>query len=216
MTPLFQLRSIKQIYAGRTVLDIPALDLPSRKVLGIFGPNGSGKSTLLRLLALVEDPAEGQLLFKGRACSTRDEQERRRIVLLDQSPYLLKRSVYGNVAYGLKIRGREDQNEVDRALELVGLDPDRFSRRKWYHLSGGEAQRVALAARLALKPEVLLLDEPTANVDAASTDLIRQAVLTAKRRWNASVILVSHDQHWLSEVSQTTLTVRDGRLAQSG
>jgi len=214
MTHLFELRGIKQIYAGRTVLDIPRLDIPDQKILGIFGPNGSGKSTLLRILALLEDPAEGSLRFKGQPCSSGNDAQRRRIALLDQSPYLLKRSVSGNVAYGLKVRGTKDQAAVPRSMEMVGLDPKTFGRRKWHHLSGGESQRVALAARLALKPEVLLLDEPTANVDSESTDLIREAVFTARQSWGTAVVLVSHDQHWLSEVSETSLGLRDGRIVQ--
>lgn len=213
MSPLFELRDIRQVYAKRTVLDIPSLDIPGARAIGIHGPNGSGKSTLLRILALLEDPVAGTLRFKGRPCSSKSEAERRRIVLLDQSPYLLKRTVHGNVAYGLKVRGMRDESAVAMALDMVGLDAGAFARRKWYHLSGGEAQRVALAARLALKPEVLLLDEPTANVDAESTDRIRQAVLTARQRWNTSVVLVSHDQDWLAQASDTSLGLRDGRVA---
>ena len=101
---------------------------------------------------------------------------------------LKKRTVYKNIAYGLKVRGDRDNltQSVHDALNMVGLDPDAFAQRQWDELSGGEAQRVALAARLVLKPRVLLLDEPTASVDAASSELIRVASLRARSEWGTT------------------------------
>jgi tungstate transport system ATP-binding protein len=141
---------------------------------------------------------------------------RRRITLLTQSPYLLKRSVLGNVAYGLKIRKEKQVEEkVSAALEMVGLSPARFLRRKWHQLSGGERQRVALASRLVLQPDVLLLDEPTSNLDQESTILTRQAVLRAREHWGTNLIIVSHDLEWLTQVSQTTLSMHKGRIQEA-
>ena len=86
---------------------------------------------------------------------------------------------------------------------MVGLPPDKFSRRKWFELSGGEAQRVALAARLVLRPEVLLLDEPTSSVDVASAQRMHEAVLEAKNSWKTTLVIASHDQTWLHGVCDT-------------
>ncbi|MFP3981910.1 MAG: ATP-binding cassette domain-containing protein, partial [Desulfobacterales bacterium] len=163
MAPLYELENIRQVYADRVVLEIDRMVVYPGEIIGISGPNGSGKSTLLRILALVESPVQGRVFFSGRPTNPNDLQSRRQITLLSQSPYLLKRSVLGNVSYGLKIRGITGKREKARAaLSMVGLDPQEFAGRMWYELSGGEAQRVALAARLALGPRALLLDEPTA------------------------------------------------------
>lgn len=211
---IYQLRNIQQRYAGRLVLDIEQLEVDQGSILGLYGPNGSGKSTLLRIMALLEDPVAGRLFFQGKEVGAKDELVRRRITLLDQNPYLLKCSVRANVGYGLKVRGEKHdiQKKVKRVLDLVGLPPEKFSERRWHQLSGGEAQRVALAARLVLQPEVLLLDEPTANLDEESTELIRQASLAARQKWGTTIILVSHDRSWLEGVSDRFLLMEKGRF----
>jgi tungstate transport system ATP-binding protein len=103
---------------------------------------------------------------------------------------------------------------VRRALEKVGLDPTRFSQRSWRELSGGEAQRVALAARLVLKPKVLLLDEPTANVDRESSELILRAVLDARNQWGTTLIIISHQLTWLRQIADHILALDYGRLTR--
>jgi tungstate transport system ATP-binding protein len=171
-TPIYQIEKLAHGYNGRPVLQLDAFSIEKAAILGLVGPNGSGKSTLLKLLAFVDRPTRGQVRFKGKPEAPFSDGVRFQVTLLTQEPYLLKRSVFDNVAYGLRIRnGREDfRPQVAEALAMVGLDPDTFMHRPWNELSGGEAQRVALAARLALRPEVLLLDEPTASVDGASAD----------------------------------------------
>jgi tungstate transport system ATP-binding protein len=214
--PLYELEGVRQVYAGRTVLEIDRLTVDSRTITGVVGPNGSGKSTLMRLLAFVETPFQGKLNFQGQPGRQIDLAARRRVTMLQQEPYLLKRSVRANVAYGLKVRGRRDvRDQVDQALITVGLDPDRFGNRSWRELSGGEAQRVALAARLAIQPQVLLLDEPTASVDRDSSDLIQRAALEARGRWGATLIVISHHLDWLHRVADRILTMSYGRLADT-
>ncbi len=211
--PLYTLEHVRQIYGGRKVLDVDRLDIHERTITGVVGPNGSGKSTLMRLLAFVESPAAGRLVFQGRSASQLDLAARRQVTMLGQEPYLLKRSVQGNVAYGLKIRGATSiRPRVNRALEQVGLEPARFAHRSWRELSGGEAQRVALAARLALEPRVLLLDEPTAGVDQESSDRILGAALDARHRWGATIVIISHHLGWLHRVAGRMLTMDYGRL----
>ena len=186
--------------------------------MGLVGPNGSGKSTLLQLLAFILRPTEGEILFNGLPAQPFDDRVRFQVTLLTQEPYLMKRTVFNNIAYGLKVRG--DRNDwtppVHDALKMVGLDPATFSRRQWDRLSGGEAQRVALAARLVLKPKVLLLDEPTASVDAMSSELIRAASLRARQEWGTTLIIASHDRDWLFDVCDDVLHLFKGRPAGSG
>lgn len=214
---LYRIKNLKAAYGGRTVLEIDELVIGQGTAVGFAGPNGSGKSTLLRILALMEAPLQGEFYFREQPAEVISFQEKRKVALLLQEPYLLKRSVFENVAYGLKVRGiRQDlDRRVEESLSWVGLAPD-FGRRKWHELSGGEAQRAALAARLILKPEVLILDEPTASVDAHSAYLIRKAVARARRMWGASLLIASHNHQWLEEVSERTVFLFQGKVVNSG
>lgn len=213
MNELYRLDNIRQEYAGRTVLQVDSLSIAEGSVTGIAGPNGAGKSTLLRLLALLENPVAGRVLYEGKSCEGRQGALRREITLLPQEPYLLHRSVEKNVAYGLMVRGKGvDRAAVYAALDLLALDPASFAHRQWYELSGGEAQRVALAARLIFKPRVLLLDEPTTSLDEQSVLCIRDAALAARRQWGTTLVIISHDTHWLDSISDHTVYCRNGQL----
>jgi len=212
---LYHLENLTQAYRDRTVLDVDRLDIEVQTITGLIGPNGSGKSTLMRILAFLEKPAAGRVTFQGQPLSQVSPVLRREVTMLSQEPYLLKRSVQANVSYGLKIRGMSDtRHPVRRALEKVGLDPARFSQRSWRELSGGEAQRVALAARLVLKPKVLLLDEPTANVDRESSELILHAALEARNQWGTTLIIISHQLTWLRQIADHILALDYGRLTR--
>lgn len=210
---IYSLENVVQVYSGRTVIEVPALEIGRGEAVGLFGPNGSGKSTLLRLLALLEAPARGLVRFEGVPIGANGGQARRTIALLPQEPYLLKRSVAANVAYGLELRGEVDiGRRVEQALKMVGLDPATFVRRGWQELSGGEAQRVALAARLVLGPTVLLLDEPTASLDRESTERVKAAALAAGKDFGATLVVASHDRRWLEAVCGRILGIEDGRI----
>lgn len=226
MTPLFHLENIVRTYpdpasrdphAVRTVLNLSELDIRAGEILGIRGHNGSGKSTLLRIIALLEPPDSGTVLFEGRPAGTDDLYLRRQVTLLLQTPYLLSRSVASNVAYGLRVRGirnaSELQNRIAASLLAVGLDPAVFLHRRRHELSGGECQRVALAARLALRPRVLLMDEPTASVDQQSAERIALAARHAADSGSA-VVVVSHDHELITPLSDRLVTLREGKLVE--
>ena len=212
--PLFEIHALKHIYAERPVLDIDRLTIAGGAITGLVGPNGSGKSTLLRMLGSIERPTEGDIRYNGKPIAPFCEAARFRITLLPQEPFLMKRSVFNNVSYGLKLRGEKNgiAERVHQALALVGLPADRFAPRPWYALSGGEAQRVALAARLVLKPKVLLLDEPTASVDVASAQLIQHAALQALQEWGTAIVVASHDLQWLHDVCDDVLHLFRGKV----
>jgi tungstate transport system ATP-binding protein len=216
--PLYSIRGLSHIYRGKPVLSVDRLDLRRGGIIGIIGPNGSGKSTFLRLAGFVEKPTAGELMFDGKPAGPFSPEVRNRVALLPQEPFLLRRTVLGNVAYGLRIRKSGDHlaDRVEKALAYVGLDGKDFAQRPHYALSGGEAQRVALAARLILKPEVLLLDEPTASIDALSAQLVKDAALKAQCDWNTTLIIASHDWQWLYEISDMVLHVFKGRFFGTG
>ena len=216
--PIFEINALEQQYAGRTVLKIDHLRIQPASIVGLVGPNGSGKSTLLKLLGLIEKPARGEIRFNGHPVEPFSEEARFRIALLPQEPFLMKRNVFNNVTYGLKLRGNGGSmtRKAHNALAMVGLSGDEFLRRPWYALSGGEAQRVALAARLALQPKVLLLDEPTASVDAGSAQLIKEAALRARQESGTTLVIASHDLQWLFEICEDVLHLFKGKIFGKG
>lgn len=214
---LYKLNNVEQYYDGRRVLSIDNLILEENQIIGFFGPNGSGKSTLFSLLSFIDKPTLGNVSFNGLCNTKLDFETRQSVVMVPQNPYLLKRTVYENIAYGLKLRKRTNnlEEKVLEALSLVGLDSS-FSKRKWSQLSGGESQRVALAARLILKPKVLILDEPTTGVDTNSAQLIKEAILTAKQEYNTTILISSHDHNWLNHICDRKVALFNGSLVEAG
>ncbi len=186
---LYEARNLVQRYNGREALNVQHLAIEEGEAVFLTGPNGCGKSTLLRLLAFLERPAAGELRYAGGA------EGRKEATLLLQDPYLLHMSVFNNVALGLKFRNQTgDLRQVfECCMQAAGFeDPWNFADRGPRELSGGERQRVALASRLALRPRVLLLDEPTANVDAASARALAQAVKNCNAD-GITVVCATHD-----------------------
>lgn len=215
---LYRLEELKLRYKENFTLDIPSLTIGAGDSVGFSGPNGCGKTTLLRILAFLESGYSGRLFFKGREEAGQNAALRSRVTYLLQDPYLLKRSVYENVAYGLKIRGERHglRKRVFDTLHGVGLDPHACSSRRWNELSGGETKRVALASRLILKPEVLILDEPTANVDRKSALRIRKAIERIREEYRMSLVIASHDYIWLHDITGTVLQISGGRIVGEG
>jgi tungstate transport system ATP-binding protein len=215
---VYEIKGVKHGYGEKFLLDIPHLTVESGASVGITGPNGSGKTTLLKLLAFLEWPSEGEVYYKGEAVTKNDAVCRQNVTLLLQDPYLLKKSVFDNIAFSLKLRGnkRNIKTKVREAMLLLGLSPDKFLKRHWHELSGGEAKRVALASRFIINPDVLLLDEPTANVDRHSAFLIKEAVEKIRNRYGTSLIIVSHDHVWLNSVTDENLKLYEGRIIEHG
>lgn len=215
--PTYQLHNLTQTYSGRTVLQISRLEIHAGEILAIVGPSGAGKSTLLRLLNFLEDAAAGDLTFEGMRVNGKKPslELRRQVTTVFQRPVLLNRSVAANVAYGLKIRGQNGQKveqAVDEALDRVGLTD--LAKAAARTLSGGEAQRVALARALVIRPCVLLMDEPTANLDPYNVKLIEQIVTEVNRDWNTTVVLVTHNIFQAKRLAQRTALLLEGKLVE--
>ena len=192
--PLYQIHQLDKKYNEQTVLNIEQLNVYQGEVLAIIGPSGSGKSTLLRILNFLEPQTRGKVHYAGTAFTGEEEFPlplRRQVCMVFQRPALLRTTVAKNVAYGLRLRGeRNVSDKVEDALERVGLSA--FATRQARTLSAGEAQRVALARAMCLEPRVLLLDEPTSNLDPYNVQVIEHAVLDLNRR-GATIILVTHN-----------------------
>ncbi len=217
MKILYELINLQYFHEEKRVLNIDKLILEENQIIGVFGPNGSGKSTLFSLLSFISKPTSGHLYFNEIDSRKLDFSLKQNVVILPQNPYLLKRTVFDNVAYGLQLRKdtKDLKQRVFEALKQVGLDKS-FINRKWNQLSGGEAQRVALAARLILKPKVLILDEPTSGVDTNSAQLIKEAIFFAKQKWDTSLIISSHDHNWLNHTCDKKVALFQGELIESG
>jgi len=196
VTELYRLRSVTKRYGSNVAVDIDALTIDSGRLYTLTGANGAGKSTLLGILAFLTPPTSGEIFYAGERIDWKSDMvrmRRRKVTLLHQSPYLFGGTVFRNVVYGLKARGIAGDaalRSVDRALETVGLD--RFRDRDARELSGGEAQRVAMARALALGPEVLLLDEPLANIDRETAVLLETVISLLPSR-GTTVIMTTHD-----------------------
>jgi putative ABC transport system ATP-binding protein len=185
-----------------------SLSIPSGST-AVLGPSGSGKSTLLRLLNRLADPDEGTVRFHGDDVRELDPLElRRRVGLVPQLPAPVLGSVEDNVCFGPRLHGREV--EPERPVRLAGLD-ESFLDRDASRLSVGEQQRVMLARALALEPEVLLLDEPTASLDAAATAAVEDAL---RNLHGVSIVLVTHDPGQADRLAERTVRLSDGMVTE--
>lgn len=215
MKPVYQMERVVQAYNGRTVVDVEELSIPRREIFAIVGPSGAGKSTLLRLLTFLERPSSGRIVYLGRDCDENwpDLKARRQMTLVFQRPLLLRGSVADNVAFGLGLRGVQDGRErIATVVEQLGLTS--LMDAPAATLSGGEMQRVALARALVLEPEVLLLDEPTANLDPRNIKLIESMVKQANEVQGTTVVMVTHNVFQARRLAHRVALMLSGRLVE--
>jgi tungstate transport system ATP-binding protein len=211
---LYQLENVQQWYDGRCVLDIAQLHIQRGEILAIVGPSGAGKSTLLRLLNFLEQPAQGQVVFDGQiGTPALPLAQRRRVTMVFQRPVLLRRSVADNLAFGLGLRGGKLLPDMQRSwLERLGLTP--LARQAAHKLSAGEAQRVSLARAMVMQPDVLLLDEPTANLDPHNVGIIETILRQENQNLGMTMVLVTHNIFQAQRLAQRTALLWDGRLIE--
>ena len=216
---LIKITGLCQRYGERTVLNNINMSIEKGEVFALIGPTGAGKTTLLRLIGFLEAPTAGGIYFDGIDISASGRvklEVRRRISFVLQKPVVFDMSIYDNIACGLKWRGKKHQEikaKVDYLLEVVGLSAFRHKNARL--LSGGEAQRVAIARALAVEPEVLLLDEPTANLDPVSTARIEQLVSHAVRL-EMTVIMATHDMAQGQRLADRIGVLVNGEMLQVG
>jgi len=211
----YRLEGVQKTYGARAVLDIPALDLAAGEIFAIVGPSGAGKSTLLRLLAFLEAPTRGTIRFGPRqiAHPALGIADRRQVTMVFQRPVLLSRSVRANVAYGLRLRGQRDGHQrINEMLARVSLS--NLAKAQPRTLSGGEMQRVALARALVLEPRVLLLDEPTANLDPHNVRLIEDLLREQHSRFNTTLVIVTHNVFQARRLATRVALLLDGQIVE--
>lgn len=215
MTSVYSLSNVQKAYAGRLVVNLERLEIFSGEILALVGPSGAGKSTLLRLLNFLEYPDRGELLYQGQASSPALPLAlRRQVTTVFQRPALLSAPVETNIAYGLRLRGDQDgRASVEEAMRRMGLLDLRKAPART--LSGGEMQRVALARAMVIQPEVLLLDEPTANLDPYNIGLIEEVVRELNQTRRMTVVLVTHNIFQARRLAQRVALMLSGQLVET-
>jgi len=212
---MLELRGVRHHYEGRVVLDLEQFTVPRTGAVAVVGHNGAGKSTLLRLLALLEPPTEGQVLFNGAAVPRRAPASlRRRVTLVEQRPILFRGTVRDNLVYGLEVRGigrTAVSGIVGDVVDRLGLAP-LLSRRR-HELSDGEVQRVAVARALALRTDVLLLDEPASSADRAAAGALYRALAAERAARPFAVCIASHQLEEAYRWADDIRALAEGRLS---
>jgi putative ABC transport system ATP-binding protein len=214
--PLLRAERLTRVVAERSIVDGISIEVPAGDVLAVVGPSGSGKSSFLRLLDRLDEPTGGTVYLGGRDYRELAPRElRRRVGMVMQTPVLFPGTVADNVRFGPAQRGEAVADDVvDRLLELVALPS--FGSRPVDHLSGGEAQRVAVARALANGPEVLLLDEPTSALDDVAKRGVEALVTEVVRAQRLTCIVVTHDLAQATRLARRVMVIEAGRLKRIG
>ncbi|MDP2276997.1 MAG: ATP-binding cassette domain-containing protein [Nitrospirota bacterium] len=214
MSLKLNISDVRKSYNGKPVLNACSFSFDRNGVYVLTGSNGSGKSTLLRICALIESPDKGEVnYFSGDNIISKDIGLRRRITLVLPGIGVFNTTVFNNAAYGLKIRGaksKEAEEKVNDALKFVGLihkrDHDALT------LSSGETQRLGIARAMAIEPEVLFLDEPTASIDNENTEIVEDIILNMKKEGKSKIIIATHDMMQAGRLADCMLLMDEGKI----
>ncbi len=215
MAPVYELSRVTRLYNSRLVVNIESLEVQPGEILAIVGPSGAGKSTLLRLLNFLEAPDGGTVRFHQQAVDYFHVplSMKRSVTTVFQNPALLSGNVSANLQFGLRLRGlRDGRNAVDEMLKRLGLAQLKHSSAQT--LSGGEAQRVALARALILNPQVLLLDEPTANLDPYNVELIEAVIRELNQAHQVTMVLVTHNVFQARRLADRVALMLNGEIVE--
>jgi tungstate transport system ATP-binding protein len=218
MTVTAELRDVTKAYGNKIVVDAVNLQIHEGEILALLGPNGSGKTTILKILAFIENPTGGEVIFQGEKVNFKNtEKVRLQSTLIFQKTTLFGTSVYNNIAYGLKLRKvlKETRDrEVKKALDLVKLAG--FEKRPARKLSGGEQQRVAIARALVLKTKLLLLDEPTANLDPKNAGILEEVIDTVNHENKTTIVMATHNMFQAKKLPHRIALMDEGKITEVG
>jgi putative spermidine/putrescine transport system ATP-binding protein len=211
-----ELQKLSYQYPG-TTQGVHSLSLAMKQgeLLAVIGPSGSGKSTLLKLISGLTTGYSGAIILNGKDISKLAVHERNLGMVFQNYALFPHLNVLDNIAYGLKLRGLAKPERHKRAMELLDtIDMRDFAQRAVSQLSGGQQQRVALARALAINPSALLLDEPLAALDASIRGHLRDQICQLQRRYQATTLLVTHDQEEALSMADRVAMLKDGHLLQ--
>jgi tungstate transport system ATP-binding protein len=218
MKQLIKLKEVTKHYGEVTALDDVSLEVKEKEIFTVLGPNGSGKTTMLRIMASIVEPTSGEVFFGGEKINNSNRsQARKRSTMVFQKTALFNTTVYKNVAYGLKLRKfpkKEIAERVENVLDLVKLNG--YDKRLAKKLSGGEQQRVSLARALALNAELLLLDEPTANLDPKNVSIIEETISRVNHEFNTTIVMATHNLFQAETITKRAALILGGKIVQVG
>lgn len=204
--------NLKKSYDGKTVLDLESGVIRKGSRTAIIGPNGAGKSTFVKIIAGIEKADQGRIWYGGEEGFPQED-----VTLVFQKPYLLSTTVEKNIAYPMKLRGWDEETIEKRVAELTEeLNLTSFRKTKAWKLSGGETQKVALARALAFKPKLLILDEPTANIDPVTTAEIEQMLVRIGEKQETTIVLITHNLAQAKRTCDDVMMFHGGNLIESG
>lgn len=216
MTYAYQLNKVKVHYGDQLALDIEQLNIPANECLAVLGENGAGKSTLFHLLALLQQPDAGDIHVFNENVAESKTQYRQRIGLVDQHPYMLPGTVADNIRLALKLQKvdkSQHQSRLEQVLKTVNLT--RLANQSASTLSGGEQRRVAIARVLAFEPEILLLDEPFANLDSFHQQQLEDVINGLSSSGNRTVLFSTHDRLQALAITPHALQLVRGKLVSA-
>ena len=218
MTPLLNIKNVTMQYGTTAALDHVNLKIEKGEFFTILGPNGAGKTTLLKTLACIDKPTKGELYIDDVKIVDRNRSHfRKKITMVFQRNVLFSTSVYNNIAYGLKLRKcskKEISERIKNILRLVKLEG--YEKRPASRLSGGEKQRVSLARALVLDTKLLLLDEPTANLDPENVSIIEEAVTHVNQESNTTVVMSTHNMFQAKRITGKAALLLRGKITEVG
>ena len=217
--PILEAKNIEVERGGMLILHVPSLLIQEGEILSLIGPNGAGKTTLLQALSYLLKPFQGGIFFRGKKVEANHSvlEYRRKLAMVFQEPLLFDSTVFNNVASGLKIRGMKKDEIRDRVMEqLERFGISHLNDRSAKTLSGGEAQRTSLARAFALRPEILLLDEPFASLDPPTRDSLIEDLEHILKQTQTTVIFATHDRLDALRLSNRIAVMNDGKVLQVG
>lgn len=214
MNKVIEIKDLKLILGGRTILNVPYFALEEGESVSLMGPNGAGKSSLLFVMAALQAPTSGEIAFFGKSQQDHSRLElQRRMAMVFQKPMLPDLNVYENIDLGLKFRGisrKERKEKVTQWLETMEIT--HLTHQRTRSLSGGEAQRVAIAQALILDPEIVLLDEPFSNLDREIREELMDNINQLLRRQCITTVMITHRRREASMMTDTIYWMEDGEI----
>lgn len=208
------LENVIKEYEGKKIVEVDELHIKSGALYGFIGPNGAGKSTLIKMIAGLERLNSGNIYYGHKPKSDPPFEI---MTLVFQKPYLLRTTVEKNILYPLKLRGWSEKEMEDRVTELLkDMGLSEFRHQKSWKLSGGETQKVALARAMSFRPKLLLLDEPTANIDPSTIAIIEKMLRKANQEENTTVIIITHNLQQAKRLCSDLVFMHKGDVVEHG